>query len=155
MSKIVQLNPSEVCIVGGSQSLFARDYYGPSSCSVVNIETGELQMKTSMNYGRMLHSACFVGNSVLVVGGVDRKGEGVRTCERYHTQKDKWFQISDGIDEYTRTITLVPIAHRYVFAFGGRNDLYQVCLLKRRNTRAFNEVRVLDVVKIQPRWTTL
>ena len=54
-SKLLQINKTEVCILGGRQenpSLLAREYEVSRSCLTVDIYTGEVEEKASMVEGR-------------------------------------------------------------------------------------------------------
>ena len=60
-SKIIQVNTNEVYIIGGDSSypsLVAGYYNVPTSCLHVNLKTGELTVKSSMNRSRKCHGAC-------------------------------------------------------------------------------------------------
>jgi hypothetical protein len=121
-SKLLQVNKTLVCILGGRQenpSLLARDYEVSRSCLIVDIYTGEICQKASMEEGRDGFGQCLLGHLIYVVGG-DSDEKEVDSVERYDLLRDRWSQLPCSLpDTYTFGITVVAIKLRFVFGFGG------------------------------------
>ena len=73
-SKIIQVNETDVYIIGGNnlfRSLLKREYDAPKSCLLLNNHTGKLIQKKDMEIGRGAHSLCCIGNLIYVIGGAE------------------------------------------------------------------------------------
>ena len=58
-----------------------------------------------------------------VVGGIDPSAcKGVKTCERYDILSEKWSEIPGQFDNFAYGASLITAQHRYLIAFGGRDD---------------------------------
>jgi len=71
--------------------------------------------------GRFEFGICLVNHRIFVVGGYDE-----RSCEAYNLLNSKWTLLPstcDFPDEYTGCITVESVQSRYIYAFGGCNDV--------------------------------
>jgi N-acetylneuraminic acid mutarotase len=69
---------------------------------------------------RRTHSTCKSGNFIFVSGGINSKGEPLKSCEKFSLEYEKWIKISNMSIAKSHH-SLCSFNSEYIFSIGGEN----------------------------------
>lgn len=112
--KIVQVNHSDVYVVGGNDTTPSTQYNLQQKtlnmCLKIDISKATVEMRAPLNIARQAHGICSIGNFIYVAGGIEATDNALDSCERFDILLNKW-KILKNCKLPTQIFSLSLIPH--------------------------------------------